>query len=218
MTYVSVFPARTGSGLSDFVTATSGAAPGGRVGVGVFVGVLVGVAGAALWREMRLPELVRRGIPGVVLALSLGYAVSVNLEMIDDSRYAAEQWFRNHVEPPSDVGAFVADRRYPLRAQYLPRVHEFGYATYPVEMKLESFDQTQPEYLILTSYNYEDFEEPAQACREDLVGERLGYEPIAVFRRRFLGFGGPWLGVAGWGVEQPGKISPTIIILRRSFP
>ena len=114
----------------------------------------VGVAGAALWREKRLPEPVRWGVPAAVLAFSLGYAAAIDVEMMTDSRYAAEAWFRENVEPPSSVGAFRTHERYPLKPQYLPRVHELGYATYPVDMRPESFDRPQPEYLILTSYNY----------------------------------------------------------------
>jgi hypothetical protein len=182
------------------------------------VGVLVGVAGAALWRETRLPELIRRGIPAVMLALSLGYAVAVNLEMIDDSRYAAEQWFRDRVEPPSTVGAFRVDERYPLKAQYLPRVHEHGYGTNVVDMKVESFDRPQSEYLILTSYDYEDFNDRQAGCMSELIKGRLGYTPVATFAVRYLGTGSSWLSLTGWGAPTPGKISPTIIILKHDEP
>ena len=44
----------------------------------------------------------------------------------------------------------------------------------------------------------------------------LGYEIEAFFRRTEpLGWGS-WLELAGWGMERVGKISPQIIVLRRS--
>lgn len=180
------------------------------------VGVLVGLAGAALWRHRRWPEFVRYGVPVAVCALSLGYAIAIDVEMLTDSRYQAEKWFTNHVEPPSSVGAFAADRRYPLKPQYLPRVHELGYATYPVDMDLESFDRPQPDYLILTSYNYEDFDHTQSRCMRALIKGRLGYMPVATFAGRYLGTGACWLSLTGWGAPTPGKISPTIIILKRN--
>jgi len=170
--------------------------------------VLVGIAGAALVRGTRIRPEVRFGLPCVIFFLTLGCATAVDLEMLTDSRYAAEQWFRANVEPPSSVGAFS-------HPQYLPRLHEMGYATYPVSMKRETFDVPQPEFLVLTSYNYEDFDEQQRACMTDLVTGRLGYEPVAEFQKRFLGTWSHLLSVAGWGTPIPGKISPTISIMRR---
>lgn len=83
-------------------------------------------------------------------------------------------------------------------------------------MARESFEQPQPEYLVLTNYNYEDFDTAAQACMRDLLAGRLGYRPIAAFHGRFLGTGSSWLSLAGWGAPVPGKISPTVTVLRRA--
>jgi hypothetical protein len=143
--------------------------------------------------------------------MSLGYAVSIDLELIYDSRYEAETWFRDNVTPASSVGAFS-------NPQYLPRVHELGYATYPVRMDPEAFTRNQPEYLILTSYNYEDYDASQRACMDDLVAGELGYNVLVEFRGRFLGAGSTWLSLGGWGVPLPGKISPTLTVLRRTVP
>jgi hypothetical protein len=131
--------------------------------------------------------------------------------MLTDSRYAAEKWFLANVPRSATVGAFS-------HPQYLPRIHEQGYTTYQVEMNRESFDRPQPEYLLLTSYNYEDFNEAERACLGDLLAGRLGYTPVAAFAGRFLGTGSNWLSLAGWGTPTPGKISPTITILHRVVP
>lgn len=171
--------------------------------------VLVGLAAAAMWRKTNWPGTVRIGVSGVVLLLSLGYAVAINAEMVTDSRYRAEKWFNDNVPRSENVGAFS-------NPQYLPRLPESGYATYQVEMARESFDRPQPEYLILTSYNYEDFNEAQQACMRELLGARLGYTPVVAFGGRYLGASSSWLSLAGWGTPTPGKISPRITILRRT--
>ena len=129
--------------------------------------------------------------------------------MIADSRYQAEAWFRDNVPLSANVGAFS-------KSQYLPRLHEMGYATYPVDMERSSFDRPQPEYLVLTEYNYEDYEDRQRSCMKVLLSGELGYERTAYFERSFLGVGRSWLGLAGWGAPAPGKISPTLIVLRRS--
>jgi hypothetical protein len=82
-------------------------------------------------------------------------------------------------------------------------------------MARESFDQPQPEYLILTSYNYEDFDDEQKACVRDLLAGRLGFHAVQNFRGRYLDTGSSWLSLAGWGAPTPGKISPTVTILRR---
>ena len=179
------------------------------------LGILVGVSVTDLRRYQRWPGVIRYGLPGLVLLLSLGYSAGLVIEMGGDTRYQAERWFQQNVQPPSSVGAFLLDDRVAFRPQYLPRVHEMGYATYPVSMHRDSFNQPQPEYLMLTSYNYQDFDAQQRECKELLVEGRLGYEPVVMFTGRHVG-GLSWLTIAGWGAPTPGKISPTIIILRVS--
>ena len=64
----------------------------------------------------------------------------------------AEEWFLRNVTPSSSVGALANGKPRPFSPQYLPRVHELGYATYPVVALPETFEQPQPEYLILSGY------------------------------------------------------------------
>ena len=85
-------------------------------------------------------------------------------------------------------------------------------------MTRAAFDQPQPEYLILTSYNYEDFDQARRACLDDLLHGRLGYEPVAFFQGRYLGAGSSWLSLAGWYTPNLGKISPKISVLQRRSP
>lgn len=175
------------------------------------IALLVGVAGRDLLRARCVPVPARFGVVAVIAFLTLGYTAAIDLEMIGDSRYAAEAWFEHNVDKSTSVGAFS-------KPQYLPRLAELGYPTYGVEMKRETFDRPQPDYLVLTNYNYEDFDEPAQACKAALVGGELGYGLVATFRGRYLGTGSSWLNLAGWGTPVPGKISPTVVVMKRDVP
>lgn len=177
---------------------------------------------ARLCRGARSTAWWRFGALGAAVVPTILYTCSVSLEMLADSRYAAEAWFDEHVPRERSVGAFLLDEKRPLKPQYLPRVHEMGYPTYPVAMSLESFRRPQPDYLILTSYNYEDFN-PEQRKVMTLLGSgKLGYETVAEFHSRFLPTQAPnrgrasLLSLAGWGTPTPGKISPTILVLRRT--
>ena len=175
------------------------------------VAILTGVSGAALWRRRSWPAPIRIGVPSIVILFSLGYTLAINAELITDSRYQAERWFLDNVPTSTGIGAFA-------HPQYLPRLTELGYPTYRVSMARVSFDQPQPEYLVLSSYNYTDFDAREHDCRRALVAGELGYSPVVTFRGRFLGTGSSWLSLAGWGAPIPGKISPTTIILRRECP
>ena len=171
--------------------------------------ILVGITAGDLWKRKLFGMWTRNLIVFAVLVPSVAYAMAVNAEMLTDSRYDAEAWFLEHVRSPADVGAFC-------KPQYLPRLHELGYATFLVEMERESFDHPQPEYLVLSSFDYEDYDDSQQRCMNDLLNERLGYREVARFQRRFLGAGASYLGLAGWGTPPIGKISPTVIILQRT--
>lgn len=170
--------------------------------------ILVGLAGAALWRYRGWSKRARFVVLGAVLLPSAGYALAISAEMTADSRYRAEAWFLENVPSNSTVGGFSDP-------QYLPRLEDSGYATSRVEMARESFDRPQPEYLIVTSYNYEDSNEAQRACLVQLLSGELGYKPVVTFRGRYLGTGSSWISIAGWGAPIPGKISPTITLLRR---
>lgn len=175
----------------------------------VMMSILLGIMFSDLAHAVRWSRIYRFTPVCLVFLPTFGSAWVLDAEMIADSRYQAEAWFRENAPQSASVGAFS-------KAQYLPRLHEMGYATYPVEMVRTSFDRPQPEYLVLTEYNYEDYDDRQRACMQDLLGDELGYERVAYFERRFLGIGRSWLGFAGWGAPVPGKISPTLIVLQRS--
>jgi len=170
--------------------------------------ILFGAALIDVMHRLPRPKPIRAILPAVIFVPTIMYAWSINAEMLTDSRYQAEAWFQENVPQSASVGAFS-------KQQYLPRLLEIGYQTYAVEMNRESFERPQPEYLILSSYNYEDFDDTQRDCMDALVNGELGYSRIATFEGRFLGAGRSWLSLAGWGTPTPGKISPTLIVMKR---
>ncbi len=173
------------------------------------IGILTARAGADFLRWEGVPRPIRVLVVAIPVLLSLGQSIAIDRDMIHDTRYDAEGWFDASVPRPADVGVFC-------KMQYLPRLPDKGYAVYPVEMTRDAFGRRQPEYLVLSSYCYIDFDDDQQSVMADLLAGRLGYEIEAFFRRTEpLGWGS-WLELAGWGMERVGKISPQIIVLRRS--
>lgn len=171
-------------------------------------GILVGVAATDLWRNVRFPLWMRVAPTLAVMLMSVGYAAAIDLEMCTDSRYAAESWFEQTADPNDSVGAFSDP-------QYLPRLNDLGTATYRVDMTHAAFERPQPDYLVLSSYNYEDFDGQRRVCLRDLLAGRLGYIAVASFKSRYIGSDSSWLSLAGWGAPTPGKISPAVTVLRR---
>ncbi len=180
----------------------------------VLLALPTGLLVARMCRGARASAWWRIGLLSAILIPTVLYSGAMSLEMISDSRYAAEQWFRKNVPVDRSVGAFLIDEKTPLKPQYLPRVHEMGYATYPVAMSRESFQRPQPEYLLLTSYNYEDFDAEQRNVMALLRSGELGYQTVAEFRGQYLPGRRSLLALAGWGSPIPGKISPTILVMR----
>jgi len=174
-----------------------------------------GMAAIAFLRNARIPLAARFVTTTLVLVPTIAYACAVDAEMNRDTRYAAEDWFRHNVPHETSVGAVThADIRR-FKAQYLPRVHEMGYSTYPVPAAADAMRRPQPDYLILSQYDYEDFDETERKVADQLLAGEFDYVIAARFERTILGTGRSRLGMAGWSAPPPGKISPTITILRR---
>lgn len=177
--------------------------------------VLVGEAGVTLWSRKPARTLAV-AVSLLVLVPSLGYALAIDAELTTDSRYDAEAWFLANVPLETPVGGLFGGPNPRPIPQYLPRLHDFGYATYPVIVAEGVFDRPQPDYLVLSSFDLEDFEGDQRRVVERLLAGELGYSLALRFDSRFLGSGKSLLGIAGWGAPVTGKISPTIWILRRS--
>lgn len=172
-----------------------------------------GLACTAMLHSPRLASGFKFGVIMVIFVPTLAYAWSVNLEMVHDSRYAAEDWFRKHAPADAAIGALTDDLQR-FSPQYLPRLHEQGFATYPVLCRVEEFDRPQPEFLVLSSFDHQDFGTAGRDCAKELMDGLHGYKPVAVLRPAYLGTARSWLGLAGWMAPAPGKISPQVTIFQ----
>lgn len=174
--------------------------------------VLLGVAAVDWWRAMTGRPAWRAVVSAMVALPTVAYALWVNVELTRDTRYEAEAWFRAEVPAMSDVGIFVN------KLQYLPRLHEAGYRYAALTMQRETFARPAPPWLVLSSYDYQEYDIEQAAVLDELVQGRMGFEVAAMFSRPAWGDTWSWLAAASLGVERPGKISPTIIVLRRPSP
>jgi len=174
-----------------------------------------GLVASAVLRMRRLHPLWRLAIVAGAIIPSLAYTTALNVEVINDSRYEAEDWFAEHVSIETSVGALINDLDRPFKPQYLPRLHEMGYPTFPIVARTETFQTPQPDILVLSQYDLDDFASEQRACVDDLRAGRLGYKLVARFTAQYLGTGRSWSALAGWFTRLPGKISPTISIFER---
>lgn len=177
------------------------------------IAVLVGDACMTLWAH-RSRRVAATMLSLVVLLPSLGYALAVDAEMSTDSRYDAEAWFLANVPIETTVGGIFSAAQPRPTPQYLPRMHDFGYSTYPVILAAGVFDHPQPEFLVLSSFDLEDFGAEEKQFAEKLLAGQWRYEVVARFDNQFLGTGQSILGIAGWGAPVTGKISPTVWVMR----
>jgi len=141
----------------------------------------------------------------------LGNSLAVDLEMVNDTRYRAERWIAQNVEPQEYIGVFSPP-------QYLPRFFVAGRRAQLMEMKQDSIRKTAPPFILLTSHNYQDFDEDQRKWMRALVAGELGYaaEPVAEFSSLYLPPQRHWIALAGWGTRGAGKVSPHIFILKRT--
>ncbi len=174
-----------------------------------------GLVASALLRMRRIHPALRITIVSAAIIPSLAYTMALNVEIMNDTRYDAEDWILEKVSTNTSIGALVNDLDRPFKPQYLPRIHHMGYTTFPIIAQTEVFETPQPELLLLSQYDHEDFDEDQLACVDHLFAGRLGYEVVAQFNAKQLGTGRSWLAVAGWLAPTPGKISPTITIFKR---
>jgi hypothetical protein len=155
----------------------------------------------------------RRDVLAALLLLVIGstaaYTRGLQVTSHQDTRYAVEQWFAENVPTTATVGAFS-------KPQYMPRLHDQGYAVYPVEMSDAALRRPQPEYLVLTSQNYEDYRGEEAACLQRLLAGQYGYEPIAKVDGVHVGKLPSMWYLAAYGSPGIGKLSPTVIVLRRA--
>ncbi|MGH7926844.1 MAG: hypothetical protein ACREQV_03510, partial [Candidatus Binatia bacterium] len=176
--------------------------------------------GAVLDRIQRLANVrVRRiATSGVVAALGLALLPAIEIDhlLINDPRYAAEDWLGAHVRPGGRVEIYQPPKRLP---RFSP---DFVVSTVPLEQRtLEQFLERRPDVVVLSSggerglagMRNPDWElgdplliyaEPTKKFFELLRGEKLGYQRVGHFHTAPL-----------WIAPRIGSLNPEITIFAR---
>jgi hypothetical protein len=139
-----------------------------------------------------------RAALGAAFTYTLLYAGTVDVLMIEDSRYAVEGWMRAHVRP-ADLVAISGLR------EYLPRVED-----YRVEeiSTIEELRQEHPDYVILNA-DYGRAVPPDTGWGQLIAGlehDALGYRRVGRFRH-----GSPWPWLPGGHPDLVGARQETIV-------
>jgi hypothetical protein len=161
------------------------------------VAVFAGLGAVHVWD--RWP-----GLPRVLLAGAVAYGslsgAAMNVGLLRDSRYAAEEWMTYNLPAGAVVGLDGPN-------SYLPRLPE-GTPSVRVAMTASGpHADVEPEFLVLSEAHYRRYlrREPLRGALERLLAGELGFTPVATFYRdhpRVTGL-------------IPG-LSPRIVILRRT--
>jgi hypothetical protein len=167
--------------------------------------VMVPFAGrtlAALWAT-RHPAA--RGVAVAVAAYTLAYGGSMDLELLFDARYAAEDWIASHVPAGAAIGSDASAAGGLRLPPGSPRV-----AVQVSAGGVEYEGKHAPDWLVLSGVRYRRYRHLEERGPGTRVGEgdpRDSYEAVATFGRRYF-----------LGPELVPDVSPTIVILRRQDP
>jgi len=167
------------------------------------------------WLGLRKVPAVVRAAPVIfVYGASVLYCIGIDLEMVTDSRYAAERWFAKNVDRRTHVAAISP-------VTYAPRLFLEGF---PISFRCRwDRDTTEevlrekpayPEYIIMTEkwYTGSRFD---RDFRKAIFDGSLGYEQVAAFENKYLWPKKTIFGFAGWPIARYNLVSPKIMVLRK---
>jgi hypothetical protein len=148
--------------------------------------------------------------------LSLMYCVAMDMELINDTRNQAAQWFNENVKKDTQVLSLI---RYPFGL----KLSKFGYPTVdnwkvpPLQVLLANQDKL-PDYIVIT-YSWLTISTPeATEFKEALLQGKTGYSKVAAFSSK--GFIFPrrnWLSIASWPMMSHfEEISPEITVMKKN--
>ncbi len=161
------------------------------------IAIFAGIGAAALWR---LPSAPIRSAVAVALLYAFSYGTSMDLGFLWDSRYSAEQWLAQNLEPDAVVGTDAP-------AAYLPRLPAGARTTtFSITDERTASSVDAPSYLILTDAQYRKYfrHQNLRTAIEHLLAGRRGYEPVASFYQPGLP-----------ATDLIPSVNPRIVIMRR---
>ncbi len=175
--------------------------------------LLVGKASADWLRWRRLPIVVKVFPLVFVYILSLLYCLGLDLELVGDTRYRAEQWLASHVSHDDCVVALTG-------SAYAPRIQMLGckyifWHYRPQNEELLRKIRPYANYLVLSEKEFEITETFDQDFLRALLEGKRGYKQVAHFSNKYLYPRKTIFGFPGWPVRRLRMYSPDTIILKR---
>jgi len=162
---------------------------------------LLAIFGGLAFDRLLAPRRAARAgaaIAAAAFAYTLLYASTVDVLMIEDSRYEAEAWMQAHVTPNDVIGVSGLH-------EYLPRIDRYraeDIATIP------ELHQEHPEYVVLNA----DYGRAVPAETDwgkmiaGLEGHTIGYRRVATFRHA-----SPWPWLPGAHPDLVGPRDETLV-------
>jgi hypothetical protein len=167
-----------------------------------------GAMAARLLRVRPAARLLTVPLLGFVFGHAFLHALNGDLMLVNDSRYLAEAWLRDNVEPEARIGTFST-------AQYLPRLAWLGHTVERIpedEIGEFALRERSPDYLVLSSLYYPRFSGERREWIESLISEAEGYR--VVWRGRGHSPLERWMGHR----YALADLNPELIILQRNAP
>jgi hypothetical protein len=175
--------------------------------------LLIGIAVADWLRWKKIPTAVRMTPIVVVYVLSFFYAFSSNLDMLNDTRRLAANWFVQNVDRNTHVAAISW-------VSYVPRLDTKGFSysirnvPYPMTVQLLKKPPAYPKYLIVPDRAYNSYKFDPK-FKEALFDGSLGYHEILRLNNRDL-YPLRWLiTMVGRPVNTKGYLAPEIVVFER---
>lgn len=169
---------------------------------------------ADLLRSCTVLRPLRLGLVTSVVVLSLLYCVALDLDLVSDTRYQAEAWFRENVPSGSRVAALCPWTLAP-RLQLMGYEYDWRWGR-PTNESVLGREPAYPTYLILSEKYYTNQFLFDQGFLESLMEGRMGYTVVVSFTNRYLYPRRSLLGVAGWPLRKMNQVSPEIHVLKRN--
>jgi len=172
--------------------------------------ILFGIAASDLLRSRRGMMIVRAAPLVFVIVLAGMYAVSIDAEMLCESRYKAEKWVRENFDPKRDSFTFVSP------SISMPRsVHDGFRVRYSFSnMTTEKSIAHKPRLIALSDDWYNDRLHFDRQFRKKLLGGELGYRKIAEFPAKYIIPGeGPFAVATIMTYKR--HLSPKIVFMER---
>jgi hypothetical protein len=182
--------------------------------------LLLGAAGVVyIARSSPSRMRIMRGATAGVLVYSLAYTAAADWKFLEDPRYAAGVWLKEHIDANSTVGFFTNESYLPyfdrpmFKVQYLDVMGQSGIVGAAFNQRIRQILTEGPDVIADANFYYDRFldapsrfPERAAVYRDLLAGSGAGgFRPLARFTLR-----GPW-----WLDPDPELVAPDVVIFGR---